>query len=115
MSKNADETLSQIAALFEQHASQLFGTDFLKDAARILQEYLRPRRPYTGACLCGRCDFTYVEDIACGRRCLGWDDGTLAIEGHYTTQGYDEDGRDPRIVCDHCGAEFSVPTEYHFE
>lgn len=54
-------------------------------------------------------NFEYLEDIACRRRVNGIIDGVLQIEGRYTTDGFDEDGENFRLMCSSCCTEFAMP------
>lgn len=67
---------------------------------------------------CGSCgDFQYHEDIGCSRKVIVGEPGdeTLKIHGYYTTEGFDEDGRNGRFYCVACGLEWPVPDDLCIE
>ena len=57
----------------------------------------------------------YVEDIGCGRRVIGFEDGQLTVDGYYRTDGYDEDSGNERSCCGKCFTEFEVPASIDVE
>jgi hypothetical protein len=65
---------------------------------------------------CGDGD-TYVEDIGCARRVLGQNDeeATVEIDGYYETDGFDEGGEHPRIMCASCDQEYTIPSAFDLE
>lgn len=59
--------------------------------------------------------FQYVEDICSARKVIGFsDDGSLEIEAHYSTEGYDEAPESSRLVCEH-GHTQPVPEDCDLE
>ena len=62
---------------------------------------------------CGSDDIVYVEDISCWRRVLGRknDDGLTVIDAFYRTDGFDEEGEHPRLMCRSCDHEWAVDAD----
>ena len=57
----------------------------------------------------------YIEDIGNERSLNGInEDGTLIINGHYETEGYD-DGDNGRLACGACYKSFAIPTSLEID
>jgi hypothetical protein len=72
----------------------------------------------TGEITCPECGYNgvrYVEDISCYREVYSLADGVLEIDGLYKTDGYDEDGQNPRLQCEHCCHEWPIPEDLELD
>lgn len=78
-----------------------------KQANRIGKELVCPS--------CKSKEFRYIEDIQNARRVHGINGGLLVIDGFYETDGFDENGRNPRLLCSNCCEEFGLPEDLECE
>jgi len=57
-----------------------------------------------------RSDIRAIEDVTIERKVTGIrPNGTIKIDGHYTSEGWDEAATNPRYFCGECCTEFQMP------
>lgn len=81
------------------------------DQARVIGRILVDLDRPAGICpWCGSDRVSYLEDITCERNVQLYERETrcLVVEGHYTTEGWDEEAKNPRASCRACERQWKV-------